>query len=112
MSRGLPARRQMHLWQAVMQEVHIEQRHSLASVQYMEQAGISKSAEHGRFHVTLTCQGQEHLDMLRRDGEGHALLRFRQQNFPGIKPWIFEWRAFEVQLTTVAQLRHFSDRGR
>jgi hypothetical protein len=78
----------------------------------MEQAGISKGAEHGRFHVTPGCQGQERLDMLRRDSKGHALLRFRQQNFPGIETWIFEWRPLEMQLTAVAQLRHFPDRGR
>ena len=79
-----------------MQEVHVEQRHGLAIVQHMEQAGISEGAEDGRFHVTPGCQGQERLDMLRGDGEGHALLRFRQQHFPGIEPWIFEWSALEV----------------
>ena len=109
---GLPASREAHFRQPVVQKRHLQQGDGIAIVAHVKQARIGKRAQNRRFHLAPRRQRQKRIEPRWGYGEGHAFLGFRNQNLPGIEARILKRRPLQVQLTAITELGHFAHRGR
>ena len=78
----------------------------------MELAVVGELAEHRNFDIAFLRQCLELLDLLRRNREAHALLRFRNQNFPRLETGVFHRGQRQIHPAAVAEFGHFADARR
>ena len=95
--RGTPAGPEIHLREALMQEIHADIGDGLSSVADVEPPGIGVAAENGGLHVHPAGEGEEFFYRFRRHGQGHPLLGFRDENLPWIQSRILQRRPVQIQ---------------
>ena len=87
--RGFPFGCQFHLRHTVMQKFHIQIRHCFFAVANMKYSRLCERAQHRSIHSHLFGKLGKQAYFSGINGQRHALLRFRYQNFPGLKAGVF-----------------------
>jgi hypothetical protein len=92
-----------------MEKLHGEPGDGLPLIQAMIIAGSGEVAEVSRLHIHLRGEGEESFQLLRRDRDGHPLLRFGDEDLPGLQAGVFQGAAVEMKFETAGILRHLAD---
>ncbi len=98
-----------HLRHPFMEKLHGEPGDGLPLIQAMIIAGSGEVAEISRFHIHLRGEGEECLQLLGRDRDGHALLRFGDKDLPRLQTGVFQRCAIEMELEAAGILCHLAD---
>ena len=88
----LPDRLEVKAGKSVVHKGDVQTRNHAIPVKNAEFSIIRELSEHRRLHIALLCDPEELIQILRRHGETHALLRLRDQNFPRFESGILQRR--------------------
>ena len=109
--RGFPHGFQLHLGHAVVHELHGQGGHHPVAVAGLEETGSGEMPQSRGLHIHARGQIHKGRQLVRRHGQGHALLRFGKQNLPGPQTVVFQRGPGDVQHAAARIFGHFTHRG-